>query len=268
MNEKTATISGIDAILDGAIVQSNHILFLYTSLVNKYAVQASFLASSGENEHLLYITETEPRTVVNKLELGRELQFIHPENIGSLKTTDKLRMIIDGVESHERLESLAGNKNNTALCMYDLSTFPRERLRTFVASHDRLILNTPDLTVLSSGIFERFNAADETIERLVKEYLDIVILALVAGKPMCGTDIMDIVHRNFNVLLSPGTIYPLLHRLKKDGLLECDCSIKKKVYKPAKGSEAHIRDILGGHLLANEFLNGFLKSNVFEVKRI
>jgi DNA-binding PadR family transcriptional regulator len=105
---------------------------------------------------------------------------------------------------------------------------------------------------------------DATIERFVKEYLDIVVLALIAGKPMCGTDILDIVHRNFNVLLSPGTIYPLLHRLKKEGLLECECSIKKKVYKPAKGSEANIQRILNEHSLANEFLNDFLKSRNLE----
>jgi DNA-binding PadR family transcriptional regulator len=100
---------------------------------------------------------------------------------------------------------------------------------------------------------------DATVERFVKEYLDIVILALIAGKPMCGTDILDIVHRNFNVLLSPGTIYPLLHRLKKEGLLEYECSIKKKVYKPARGSEANIRRILEEHSQANEILNDFLK---------
>ncbi|MFZ2411183.1 MAG: PadR family transcriptional regulator [Candidatus Methanoperedens sp.] len=266
MNKKSP--SGIDAVLTGSLVKSRHVLFLYTSLVNKYAIQASFLASSCEDENLLYITEKEPCTVVNKFELGHELRVIHPEDTGSLETTGKFRIIIDGVESHEKIENLTENKNNISLCMYDISRLSNERLRKFAAIHDRLILNTPDTTVLSSGIFEKFNTADETIERLVKEYLDIVVLALVAGKPMCGTDIMDIVHRNFNVLLSPGTIYPLLHRLKKDGLLECDCSIKKKVYKPAEGSEAHIRDILGGHLLANEFLNGFLKSNVFEVKKI
>jgi hypothetical protein len=58
------------------------------------------------------------------------------------------------------------------------------------------------------------------------------------------------------------------HKLKKEGLLECDCNIKKKVYKPAKGSEGHIRDILDGHLLANEFLSGFVKSTTSEVNRI
>jgi hypothetical protein len=254
--------------MEGAIEQSRHALFLYTSLVNKYAIQASFLASSREDEQLLYITEKEPSVVRNQFDMGHELLVIHPDNIGSFKTTDKLRIIIDGVESHEKFNSLTGNENNIALCMYDLSRLPAQKVRELAAGHNRLILNTPDMAVLSSVPFDRSGAADETIDRLVREYLDIVILALVAGKPLCGTDIMDIVHRNFNVLLSPGTIYPLLHKLKKEGLLECECNIKKKVYKPAKGSEVQIRDILDGHLMANEFLSGFVKSNTSEVNRI
>ncbi len=111
---------------------------------------------------------------------------------------------------------------------------------------------------------KKLDIADATIERFVKEYLDIVVLALIAGRPMCGTDILDIVHRNFNVLLSPGTVYPLLHRLRKEGLLECECSVKKKLYKPARGSEENIRRILDEHSLANQFLNDFLKSRISE----
>ncbi len=77
---------------------------------------------------------------------------------------------------------------------------------------------------------------------------------------------MDIIHRNFNVLLSPGTIYPLLHKLKNEGLLECEYDIKKKIYKPAKGSEADIRSILDEHLLANELLSDFLMSRGLEAE--
>jgi hypothetical protein len=213
LNTKIPIAQGIDAILEGAIVKSRHALFLYTSLVNKYAIQASFLASSRADDKLLYITEKDPSAVQNQFDLGQELLVIHPGNIGSLTTTDNLRIIIDGVESHEKLNSLTGNEKNTVLCMYDLSRLPAQMVGELAAGHSRLILNTPDMAVLSSGLFDRSGSADETIDRLVREYLDIVILALVAGKPMCGTDIMDIVHRNFNVLLSPGTIYPLLHKL-------------------------------------------------------
>jgi DNA-binding PadR family transcriptional regulator len=225
---------------------------------------------SDDDEKLLYVTSQQPELIKDTFENNLNLSFIRPENISILKTMGcKLRIIMDMGsidDRHEKLEEfLAENKNTTALCMYELSRLPPERIEKLTASHDRLILNTPDITVLSG---EKLDVADATIERFVKEYLDIVILALIAGKPMCGTDILDIIHRNFNVLLSPGTIYPLLHKLKKEGLLEYECSIKKKIYKPARGGEANIKRILEEHSLANELLNDFLKSRRLEVNTI
>lgn len=263
MNRNALTIpNGIDAILTGSLALSRHILFLYTSHMNKYAIQSSFFAMSDDGEDLLYITGEQPELIMKMFEKNIDISVIHPENMDILKTMGgRLRIIMDMSsidEGHEKLEEfLTENKNNIALCMYDLSRLQPERIQKLAASHDRLILNTPDITVLSG---EKLDVADATIERFVKEYLDMVVLALIASKPMCGTDILDIVHRNFNVLLSPGTIYPLLHRLKKDGLIECECSVKKKLYKPARGSEANIQRILDEHSLANEFLNDFLKS--------
>ncbi len=267
MNKNAAIMpTSIDAILAGSLALSKHILFLYTSHLNKYAIQSSFFAMSDDDEKLLYVTCEQPELIKSRFEKNPNLSFLHPENIGILKTMGgKLRIIMDMSsidDGHEKLEEfLAENKNIIALCMYDLSRLPPERIQKLTASHDRLILNTPDITVLSG---EKLDIADVTLERFVKEYLDIVILAMIAGKPMCGTDILNIVHKNFNVLLSPGTIYPLLHRLKKEGLLEYECSIKKKVYKPARGSEANIKRILEEHSLANEFLNDFLKSRNLE----
>lgn len=260
MNKKSP--SGIDAVLTGSLALRQHVLFLYTSHMNKYAVQSSFFAMCNGDEKLLYITEEKPDFIKNIFEaFDHELLVVHPECLKSLEIMDKLRIIADGVVPHETLENfLKGNEISTVLCMYELAKLEPESLSRLAAGHDRLILNTSDITVLSASFFDKFNAADKRVERLLKEYLDIVILSLVASKPMCGTDILDIVHRNFNVLLSPGTIYPLLHRLKKDGLIECECSIKKKVYKPAKGSEANIQRILDEHSFANEFLNDFLKS--------
>lgn len=259
--------TGIDAILTGSMALSRHILFLYTSHINKYAIQSSFFAMSGDDEKLLYITEEQPELIMKMFEKNINISVIKPQNFGVLRTTsDKNRIIMDMSsinDGHEKLEELlVENQNNIALCMYDISLLAPEKIQKLSSCHDRLILNTPDITVLSG---KQLDAADATIERFVKEYLDIVVLSLIANKPMCGIDILDIVHRNFNVLLSPGTIYPLLHRLKNDGLLECECSIKKKVYRPARGSEANIRQIIEKHSMASEFLSDFIKSRSLEV---
>lgn len=262
-----ATPTGIDAILTGSLALSRHILFLYTSRINKYAIQSSFFAMSSDDEELIYITGEQPELIMKMFEKNINISVIKPQNLDILGSTNgKHRIIMDMSsinEGHEKLEELLVEyQNNIALCMYDISLLAPEKIQKLASCHDRLILNTPDITVLSG---KKLDAADATVERFVKEYLDIVVLSLIAGKPMCGTDILDIVHRNFNVLLSPGTVYPLLHRLKKEGLLECECSIKKKVYRPARGSEANIRQIIEKHSMASEFLSDFIKSRSLEV---
>lgn len=72
----------------------------------------------------------------------------------------------------------------------------------------------------------------KTVGSKLRIVMDIVVLALIASKPMCGTDILDRIHRN----------------------------------KPAKGSEADIKRMLEEHSSANEFLNDFLKSQSLGVK--
>jgi len=271
LTNNTFTIPpGIDAILTGSLALSRHILFLYTSRINKYAVQSSFFAMSGKDEELMYVTGEQPELIMKMFEKNINISVIRPENMGVVRTMNGKQRIIMDMSSikggHDKLEELLGeNQNNIALCMYDISLLAPEKIQKLASCHDRLILNTPDITVLSG---KKLDAADATVERFVKEYLDIVVLALIAGKPMCGTDILDIVHKNFNVLLSPGTVYPLLHRLKNEGLLECECSIKKKVYRPARGSEASIRQIIEKHSMASEFLSDFIKSRSLEVNAI
>lgn len=272
---KKSIVLGINAILTGSLFHSKHVLFLYASNANRYALQSTFFGMSNNNERLVYISYEQPESVIKRFEKHiLNLSVISPEYVDLLKTMGgNLRIIMDvttvnegfklskmeeylGV--HQKLERfLTTNKNNIALCMFDLSRLEPESIQKLATTHDRLILNTPDITFLSG---EELDNVDTTIERFVKDYLDIVVLALVSSKPMCGTDILNIVQRNFNILLSPGTIYPLLHRLKQKGLLECECSVKKKVYRPAKGSEEDIRRILAQHNSANEFLDDFLKS--------
>jgi len=267
MNECSGSInSGLNLVLTESLT-GQHILFLYSSKSNKDKIRDSFLAMSRIDEKLVYVTD-EKVEQKNNSDSHSNIHFsvISPKNIDSLKEFQgKLRIIIDDAAVHEKVEELtAANNKNTILCMFDLSKLEPEKIKKLVSSHDRLILNTPDITMLSGETLKKSDVREAAVERFVKDYLDVVVLALIASRPMCGMDILDTVHKNFNVLLSPGTIYPLLHKLKKERLLECECGIKKKMYRPASGSEENIRNILDKHRQANEFLNGFLSTKDFE----
>lgn len=68
------------------------------------------------------------------------------------------------------------------------------------------------------------------IENQVKRQLDLIILSLLAKRAMCGKGIKKEIFTKFGVILSSGTIYPTLYKLKSQNLLECREGIKTKRY--------------------------------------
>jgi DNA-binding PadR family transcriptional regulator len=256
----------MDSIFQNSFTESRHMLFLYTQGVNRDLIQASFFSMIKKGETQLYISNQDPKSAKSRFEkLNLFPLIMGPKEIKNfLDGMDKcrsFRIIMEGILEHQEIhELLSLNKNNFMLCMYEIGTLKIEHVDKIIKVHEKLALNTPNMTILSANSFKDLNIDYSKVERFVKEYLDIIVLALIASKPMCGIEILDVIHREFNVLLSPGTVYPLLHKLRNEGLLEREYTIKKKIYKVAKGNEKNISNILDEHLIANEFLNEFLKS--------
>lgn len=57
-------------------------------------------------------------------------------------------------------------------------------------------------------------------EDIIKSHLEIVVLSMLSEKPMSGYDIIKEIFTKYNVLLSQGTVYPLLYSLKEDGIIQ------------------------------------------------
>jgi len=257
--------SDIKAVLTG-FNDNEHVLHLYSSNVDKYAIQTPFLLSTQKDEGAFYITGEDYNSILDELErLNIDISVIHPKNMRKLDINKKMRLIFDagsiGADYNLQSEKYLSKINNgSILCTYDISKLNPEIIKRLVKCHDRLIITTDDVTVLSAESIGESNIGNESIERFVKNYLDMIVLALILEKPMCGIDVIKEIHRNFNVMLSPGTVYPLLHALEEKGLLECEYNIKKKVYSPANGEKAEIRNMLKEHFQTSKFLNGFLRS--------
>ncbi len=58
------------------------------------------------------------------------------------------------------------------------------------------------------------------IENIVKNHLEIIVLSMLSEKPMCGYDLIRDIFAKYNVLLSQGTVYPLLYSLKDEGIVQ------------------------------------------------
>jgi len=70
----------------------------------------------------------------------------------------------------------------------------------------------------------------DQIENLLKSFLDIVVLSMLNGESVHGYHIIAVLHKNFGVLLSPGTLYPLLYRLEEKKLVTVKELKRKKLY--------------------------------------
>ena len=282
-------------------MELGHVLHLYASNMNKYAVQIPFIASASDGEKIIYVTNEED-VLKEELEvenLNVDIVIYHPEEMGRICMHNKGRVIIDvpsfgdgsTLEEAEEERRVIGRKTlysrysdykqreeylrsicnddkcriNSILCSYAINTLESEISARLMKYHEKMILTLDDSDVgMPSSILMRTtnNIAEKYMVRFVKNYLDMIVLALVLKKNMCGTDIIKSIQKSFNVSLSTGTVYPLLHDLEEKGLLKYECGIrrryKKKIYSP--NDEEKVMNILTEHVQSNNFLNKFLRS--------
>jgi DNA-binding PadR family transcriptional regulator len=68
-------------------------------------------------------------------------------------------------------------------------------------------------------------------ERVIKDFLDVIVLSELQNGSLSGYDIISVVFRRYRFLISAGTVYSMLYKLERDGLIECFLSEKKKIYR-------------------------------------
>ena len=79
--------------------------------------------------------------------------------------------------------------------------------------------------------------------RAIKTFMDMLILAELQEKPLSGYDIIGLVHKRFNVLVSSGTVYSLLYSMERNGLVNADLENRKRVYTLTSKGEQTIETV-------------------------
>ncbi|MEM3579484.1 MAG: PadR family transcriptional regulator [Candidatus Bathyarchaeia archaeon] len=96
-------------------------------------------------------------------------------------------------------------------------------------------------------------------ERIIKNFMDIIILAELRKGPMSGYDVISFIHNKFNLLVSSGTVYSLLYSLERNGLIEGAWNERKRVYKLTEKGAKTIETILNANDKIKNFITGLLK---------
>ena len=98
--------------------------------------------------------------------------------------------------------------------------------------------------------------------RVIKGFLDILILTELKKGHLSGYDVIGYIHRKFDVLVSSGTVYSLLYSLERDGLIRGEWSQRKRVYKLTEKGKQNIETITKAHDEIRNFLRNVSLLNV------
>jgi DNA-binding PadR family transcriptional regulator len=100
------------------------------------------------------------------------------------------------------------------------------------------------------------NIVENLRRRTIKNFMDMLVLAELQEKPLSGYDIITLIHKRFNVLVSSGTVYSLLYSLERKGLVTAEMDQRKRVYTLTDKGEKTLETV--GR--ANREINGLVQS--------
>ena len=81
-------------------------------------------------------------------------------------------------------------------------------------------------------------------------------MAELQEKPLSGYDIINLVHKRFDVMVSSGTVYSLLYSLERKGLVNANPDNRKRVYTLTEKGEELLKTVEQ----ANEELNSLVQN--------
>ena len=100
------------------------------------------------------------------------------------------------------------------------------------------LLELCSVTDVESEILNQMN------RRIVKNFLDLVILMELRKRSMSGYDVITFVRNKFGMLLSSGTIYSYLYFLERNGLIKGEWVQRRRVYTLTEQGKENAKTLL------------------------
>jgi len=115
------------------------------------------------------------------------------------------------------------------------------------------------LTVIISNEKMEGRILKKMHERIIKNFMDIIIMAELRNGALSGYDVISYIHNKFNLLVSSGTVYSLLYSLERNGLVEGVWDERKRIYRLTEKGEKTIETTLNANEKIKGFMSGLLK---------
>lgn len=91
---------------------------------------------------------------------------------------------------------------------------------------------------------ESFKVLKNMHRRIIRNFLDVLILAELRNGPMSGYDFIAYIHDKFHFLMSSGTVYSLLYSLERQELITGVWNQRRRVYRLTEKGEQTIKAIV------------------------
>lgn len=105
-------------------------------------------------------------------------------------------------------------------------------------------------------------------ERLLKEFMDVLIMGMMRNDELSGYDIISYIHEKFDYLVSSGTVYSILYSMERDGLITGKRVNRKRIYRLTRKGEETIKTINHSSNAFENFVARFLKSELKSAPRL
>lgn len=178
-------------------------------------------------------------------------------DFGTIPNSRNLEAILELVDDVQQIKDAP----LSTLSAFNVSLLNQDIVNKLVKIHDRVILSTKGGTSVSFSQFSKNDdlispsidvISSDSMEQCIKKSLDVIVLSLLQQRPMCGFDIIKTIVQNFSVLLSQGTVYPILYSLKERGYVDIVMrpDNKTRVYVPTEIGRKFMDDRIKEYLLA------------------
>ena len=101
------------------------------------------------------------------------------------------------------------------------------------------------LTIIVGGERMEGRILKKMHEWIIKNFMDIIILAELRNGPLSGYDVISFIHNKFHLLVSSGTVYSLLYSLERNSLIEGAWNERKKSLPAHRQRQENHRNGLG-----------------------
>ena len=116
------------------------------------------------------------------------------------------------------------------------------------------------LTITVNGEKSEARIIKKMHERVIKSFMDTIIMAELQNGPISGYDVISYIHNKFGFLASSGTVYSLLYSLERNCLVEGIWIERKRIYRLTEKGTQTIHTILNSQDKIKGFMTTVLKA--------